>query len=159
MNLKQEKIQEVTEVLDGSEYVTFSYMIPSILGLINKLDCSTDYSNESNDINFETPDLAFDDNIGFVDAQKEEEAKAVLREKYNNIKSLHQSLLTLINQPLDFIEEQLLVENSRKELYQIYQKTFIKLIFMHNTVDEPIDEISYYLSLPDASYNHNPFHW
>ncbi|CAG8750834.1 20207_t:CDS:2, partial [Cetraspora pellucida] len=64
---------EVTELLGGSEYVTFFYMIPSILGLMDKLDCSTDHLNESNNINFEMPDLVFDNNVGFVDAQKEEE--------------------------------------------------------------------------------------
>ncbi|CAG8722219.1 19642_t:CDS:1, partial [Racocetra fulgida] len=212
---------EVTELLGGSEYITFFYMIPSILGLMDKLDCSTDHLDELNNINFEMPDLVFDNNVGFVDAQEEEEggpkgrkikintpidvtnmqhkiknalynallhywdfsdeelflaylldprfkklrfatstqqlqAKAALREKYNNIKSL-QSSLTLTNQPLDF-NEQLSAENNQRER-QIYQKTFIKSIFMQNTVDEPIDEISHYLSLPEIFYNHNPFHW
>ncbi|CAG8816309.1 5252_t:CDS:1, partial [Racocetra fulgida] len=54
--------------------------------------------------------------------------------------------------------EQLSAENNQRER-QIYQKTFIKSLFMQNTVDEPIDEISHYLSLPEISYNHNPFHW
>ncbi|CAG8450078.1 335_t:CDS:2 [Scutellospora calospora] len=192
---------EVTELLGSSEYVTFSYMITSILGLMDKLDCSIDYLDESNNINFEMPDLVFDNNVEFVDSQEEEESgpkgrkikintpiddfsdeelflaylldlrfkklrfatstqqlqvKAALREKYNNIKSL-QSSLTLTNQPLDF-NEQLLAENNQREC-QIYQKTFIKSLFMQNTVDEPIDEISHYLSLPEISYNHNPFHW
>ncbi|CAG8840558.1 22626_t:CDS:2, partial [Cetraspora pellucida] len=59
--------------LIGSEYVKFFYMIPSILGLMDKLDCSTDHLDESNNINFEMPDLVFDNNVGFVDAQEEEE--------------------------------------------------------------------------------------
>ncbi|CAG8767175.1 7813_t:CDS:2, partial [Gigaspora margarita] len=37
--------------------------------------------------------------------------KPALREKYNNIKSLHQSLLTPINQSLNVCEEQPLAEN------------------------------------------------
>ncbi|RIB02306.1 hypothetical protein C2G38_2125544 [Gigaspora rosea] len=60
---------EVTKVLGGSEYATFSYMIPSILELIEKLDCSMEYSDESDYVNFETTDLVFDDNVEFVDAQ------------------------------------------------------------------------------------------
>ncbi|RIB24793.1 hypothetical protein C2G38_2167669 [Gigaspora rosea] len=57
---------EVTEVLGSSEYATFSYMIPSILGLMEKLDCSMKYSDELDYVNFETTDLVFDDNVEFV---------------------------------------------------------------------------------------------
>ncbi|KAF0552908.1 zinc finger bed domain-containing protein 1-like [Gigaspora margarita] len=212
---------EVTEVLGSSKYSTFSYIIPSILGLIEKLDCSMEDSDKSNYINFETTDLVFDDNVEFVDAQEEDEgsskerkikinapidvtnmqhkiknvlynallhcwnlsdnelflaclldlrfktlrfatstqqlqAKAALREKYNNIKSLHQSSLTPINQSLDICEEQPLAENSR---CQIYQKTFIKSIFTQNTINKPNNEISRYLSLPEVSYHYNPCYW
>lgn len=65
---------EVTEELGGSKYATISYMFPSILGLIEKLDISADYWEESNNVvDFETTDLVFDDNVRFVDAQEEEE--------------------------------------------------------------------------------------
>ncbi|CAG8546650.1 4637_t:CDS:2 [Dentiscutata heterogama] len=40
---------------------------------MDKLDCSTDHLDESNNINFEMPDLVFDNNVRFVDAQEEEE--------------------------------------------------------------------------------------
>ncbi|CAG8790343.1 44766_t:CDS:2, partial [Gigaspora margarita] len=176
-----------------------------IFSLPNKkcLDCSMEYSDELDYVNFETTDLVFDDNIEFVDAQKEDEggpkdrkikinapidvtnmqykiknalynallhywnlsdnelflaclldprlkklrfatltqqlqAKAALREKYNNIKSFHQSSLTPINQSLDVCEEQPLAENSRR---QIYQKMFIKPIFTQNTINKPNDKL------------------
>ncbi|CAG8503195.1 8170_t:CDS:2 [Scutellospora calospora] len=185
------RLKEIQITDNNFKYATFSSMIPSILELIEKLDYSIDYSNESNYVNFETIDLVFDDNVGYVYAQKEEEgspkdrkikintpidnlsdnklflaylldlrfkklrfaistqqlqAKAAFREKYNDIKLL-QSLLTLINQPLDIYEEQPFAENSRR---QIYQKIFIKLIFTHNTIDEPNDEISHYFSLSEV---------
>ncbi|CAG8634007.1 2704_t:CDS:1, partial [Dentiscutata heterogama] len=44
--------------------------------LIEKLDCSINYPDESNYINFETIDLVFDDNVGYVDAQEEEEGSS-----------------------------------------------------------------------------------
>ncbi|CAG8852558.1 42040_t:CDS:1, partial [Gigaspora margarita] len=65
---------EVTEVLGGSEYATFSYMIPSILELMEKLDCYMEYLDESDYVNFETTDLVFNDNVEFVDAQKEDKS-------------------------------------------------------------------------------------
>ncbi|CAG8576695.1 24803_t:CDS:2, partial [Racocetra persica] len=43
------------------------------LGLMEKLGCSTNYPNKSIYINFEITDLVFDDNVGFVVAQKKEE--------------------------------------------------------------------------------------
>ncbi|CAG8603250.1 3887_t:CDS:2 [Cetraspora pellucida] len=59
---------------DGSEYVTISYMFPSILALMQKLASSTSsYDEELDDeINFKTDDLAFDEDVGYVDAQEEE---------------------------------------------------------------------------------------
>ncbi|CAG8560195.1 17814_t:CDS:2, partial [Cetraspora pellucida] len=74
---------EVTEVLGGSEYISISYIVPSILKLMQKLIGPTSYSDEeplrysdeelNNEVNFETDDLAFDNDIGFTDAQEEEE--------------------------------------------------------------------------------------
>ncbi|CAG8554877.1 8804_t:CDS:2, partial [Cetraspora pellucida] len=171
---------EVTEALSGSEYVTFSCMIPSILGLMNKLGCSIEGSDKlNNTINFEMNNLVFNDNVGFVDAQEEEEGgpkgrkikintpidvtnmqHKIKNTLYNallhywdlsdeelflaylldlSLKSLHQSSLTQTNQPLDFYDEQCSTENNQKEC-QIYQKTFFKSIFMHNTFDESNDE-------------------
>ncbi|CAG8489150.1 22907_t:CDS:2, partial [Cetraspora pellucida] len=133
---------EVTELLGGSEYVTFSYMIPSILGLIDKLDCSTDHLDKSNNINFEMPNLVFDNNVGFVDAQEEEEDDEELFLAYlldSRFKKLRFATSTQQLQPLDF-NEQLSAENNQRKC-KIYQKTFIKSLFMQNTVDEPINEI------------------
>ncbi|CAG8742404.1 5481_t:CDS:2 [Cetraspora pellucida] len=129
-------MQKVTEALGGSEYVTFFCMILSILELMNKLGCSIEGSDKSNNtINFEMNDLEFDDNVEFVDAQKEKkdlsneelflaylldprfkklrfaistqqlQVRTALQEKYNSLKSLCQSSLTQTNQPLDFYDE------------------------------------------------------
>ncbi|CAG8812870.1 5615_t:CDS:2, partial [Cetraspora pellucida] len=117
-----------------SEYVTFSYIIPFILGLINKLDCSTDYFDESNDINFETSDLAFDNNVGFVDAQEEEKGSP----KERKIK---------INTPIDITNIQCKIKNalynallhywnfSKEELFLAYllNLRFKKLRFATST--------------------------
>ncbi|RIB08818.1 hypothetical protein C2G38_2210624 [Gigaspora rosea] len=91
--------------------------------------------------------------LRFATSTQQLQAKAALREKYNNIKSLHQSSLTPINQSLNVCEEQPLAENSQR---QIYQKTFIKSIFTQNFINKPNDEISHYLSLPEVSYHYNP---
>ncbi|CAG8765904.1 39639_t:CDS:2, partial [Gigaspora margarita] len=65
---------EVTKKLGGSEYVTIFFMIPSILALMERLDCSNNNSEKlNNTLNFETTDLVFDTNVGFIDTHKEEE--------------------------------------------------------------------------------------
>ncbi|CAG8567843.1 7663_t:CDS:1, partial [Racocetra fulgida] len=65
---------EVIEELSGSEYITISFIVLSILALMERLDCSTRNLEKSNDtLNFETTDLVFDDNVGFTDTYKEEE--------------------------------------------------------------------------------------
>ncbi|CAG8812985.1 30559_t:CDS:2, partial [Gigaspora margarita] len=50
--------------------------------------------------------------LRFATSTQQLQAKAAFREKYNNIKSLHQSPLTPINQSLDVYEEQPLAKNS-----------------------------------------------
>ncbi|CAG8850344.1 2350_t:CDS:2, partial [Gigaspora margarita] len=65
---------ETTEELGGSKYITIFYILLSILGLMRNLTSSTSYTNdELSEVNFETDDLAFDNNIGFIDAEKEED--------------------------------------------------------------------------------------
>ncbi|CAG8850289.1 38582_t:CDS:2, partial [Gigaspora margarita] len=71
-NAKRLKEIQLTE--DDSKYITISYIFLSILALMQELSSSICYSvEELNEVDFETDDFAFDENIGFVDAQEEEE--------------------------------------------------------------------------------------
>jgi len=223
-----------TEELGGSEYITISYILTSILALIRNLANSINHSADelsdelndelsdeelSEEVNFETNDLAFDNNIGFIDAKEEEEqgpkkrkinintptntknmkhkiknalynallhywdlsdsdallaclldlrckklkfasptqkrqAETTLYDKYNNLKSLHQSS-TPSDKPLSPHNDQ----DNQEEQHQIYQKSFFKTIFMQDTPEELNDELGHYLSLPEIHYKSNPFNW
>ncbi|CAG8802653.1 24334_t:CDS:1, partial [Racocetra persica] len=206
--------------LSGSEYITIFFIVPSILALMEKLDCFTSNLEKSNNtLNFETTNFVFDDNVRFTDAREEGEdgskerkikintptdvidmkhkiknslysallhywdlsddevfiaclldprfkklrfasssqqyqTEAALREKYNNIKSLHQSSLTS-----NFNEIQPLAKNNWKEQRQIYHKTFFNSIFIQNTSKKPNDELNHYFFLPKISYESNLFYW
>ncbi|CAG8798897.1 14779_t:CDS:1 [Gigaspora margarita] len=66
---------ETTEALGGSEYITISYMFLSILALMQNLTSLTSSSDEelNDEIDFETDDSVFNEDIRFIDAQEEEE--------------------------------------------------------------------------------------
>ncbi|CAG8831746.1 6392_t:CDS:2, partial [Gigaspora margarita] len=124
---------ETTEELGCSKYITISYIFPSILALMQKLSSSICYSvEELNEVDFKTNDLAFDENIGFHKVKNAlynallyywdlSDAEAALRTKYNNAKSLYQSLTTSSNKSFSTNKDQ-----DRREECQIYQKSFLK---------------------------------
>ncbi|CAG8560124.1 1091_t:CDS:2 [Cetraspora pellucida] len=82
------------------------------------------------------------------------QAETALRNKYNDIKSSHQSL-TPSDKSVDPRENQ----DNQEGQCQIYQKTFFKTIFMQDALEELDDELDYYFSLPEIHYKLDPFKW
>ncbi|CAG8453870.1 9998_t:CDS:2, partial [Scutellospora calospora] len=146
---------ETTKELGGSEYVTISYMFPSILALMQKLASSTSsYDEELDDeINFEMDDLAFNEDLRFATISQRREAEAALRTKYNNAKSLYQSSTTLSTKSFSPNEDQ------NNQGSQVYQKSFLKTVFIQDISNESNDEVDNYLSLFEIFYKSNPFDW
>ncbi|CAG8584307.1 9965_t:CDS:1 [Gigaspora margarita] len=90
---------EITEELGGSEYVTISFMVLSILELMKRLNCSASNLEEQDALNFKTTDLVFDYNIRFIDAYEEKEDSP----KERKIK---------INTPINVIDMKQKIKNS-----------------------------------------------
>ncbi|CAG8838753.1 21415_t:CDS:2, partial [Gigaspora margarita] len=86
---------------------------------------TSSYDEELDDeINFETDDLAFDEDLRFATISQRREAKAALRTKYNDAKSLYQSLTTLSTKSFSPNENQNNQgnQNSQKAFFPIISK-------------------------------------
>ncbi|CAG8544701.1 11448_t:CDS:2, partial [Scutellospora calospora] len=158
---------ETTEKLGGSEYITISYILLSIWRLMRSLTISESYTDdELNEVNFETDDLDLSDSdtflvclldlrckkLKFAAPTQRYQAKTALCNKYNEIKSLHKAS-TSSNKSFSSREDQ----DKQEEQYQIYQKSFFRIVFMQDTSEELNDELDNYLSLPEIYFKSDPF--
>ncbi|CAG8854234.1 38820_t:CDS:2, partial [Gigaspora margarita] len=92
---------------------------------------TSSYDEELDDeINFETDDLAFDEDVGYDLS----DAEAALHTKYNDAKSLYQSSTTLSTKSFSPNEDQ------NNQGSQVYQKSFFQTVFIQDISDESNNE-------------------
>ncbi|CAG8821996.1 41951_t:CDS:2, partial [Gigaspora margarita] len=134
---------ETTEKLGGSEYITISYILSSILGLMRNLTSSTNYTDD--ELNLSDSDAFLVclldprcKKLKFAAPTQRHQAETALRNKYNEVKSLHKAS-TSSDKSFSPCEDQDKQEGQR----QIYQKSFFKSIFMQDTSEDEVFEIEH----------------
>ncbi|CAG8662677.1 79_t:CDS:2, partial [Gigaspora rosea] len=126
----------------------------SILALIRNLSDSIRYFDKklSKEVEFETDNLAFDNNIGFIDAKEEEEEGPKKRK-------------IRMNTPTDTKNMKYKIKNTLYNALLHYWDLFDGNALLACLLDprfaseELNDELGYYFSLPEIHYKLGPFEW